>query len=304
MDLDGFSLAKQFAHVGEARVAYRDQGTGPPVVLLHGCPFSSFVWRNIIPALAEAGHRCLAPDLLGLGDTETAPGADWSLPAQAAAVTGWLDVLGLERVAVVGHDHGGAVAQVLAATHPERIDRLVLSNVEAYDNWPSSDERPFIGATQLPALGRLVLWAWSRPALLRWALAAGHAVGDRSVLTGELARGYVRANLSDPHKRAKTRRFLAGQIDPANNRATLGALDGLRRFERPTLLLWGADDPHFGPQWAQRLAEDIPGVQRVEVLGGAGHLVMEDQPERFADILAEFLTTADTSGPARAGGQA
>ncbi|HEY3142208.1 MAG TPA: alpha/beta fold hydrolase [Acidimicrobiales bacterium] len=290
MDLDEFLLAKQYAHVGETRVAYQDHGTGPPVVLLHGCPFSSFVWRNILPPLAAAGHRCLAPDLLGLGDTETPPDADWSLPAQAATVIGWLDVLGLDRVAVVGHDHGGAVAQLLAAQHPERIDRLVLSNVEAYDHWPSSDERPFITATQLPGVGRLVLWAWSRPALLRLALAAGHAVSDRSVLTAELARGYVRANLSDPHKRAKTRRFLAGQIDPANNRATLDALDGLRHFERPTMLLWGSNDPHFGPPWAQRLAADIPGVERVEVLDNAGHLLMEDQPQHVADLLTQFLT--------------
>jgi pimeloyl-ACP methyl ester carboxylesterase len=302
MDLEGFSLAKQFTHVGEARVAYRDEGTGPPVVLLHGCPFSGFVWRNILPGLAAAGHRCLAPDLLGLGDTETPPDGDWSLPAQAATVIGWLDVLGLERVAVVGHDHGGAVAQLLAAQHPERIDRLVLSNVEAYDNWPSSDERPFIGATQLPVVGRLVLWAWSRPALLRRALGAGHAVADRSVLTDELARGYVRANLSDPHKRAKTRRFLAGQIDPANNRATLDALDGLGRFERPTLLLWGGNDPHFGPPWAERLAADIPGVERVEILPDAGHLLMEDQPERVTEILTQFLTDpTQTADPLQSG---
>jgi pimeloyl-ACP methyl ester carboxylesterase len=299
MDLDRFSLGKQFTHVGEARVAYRDEGTGPPVVLLHGCPFSSFVWRNIIPALAAAGHRCLAPDLLGLGDTETPPGVDWSLPAQAAMVLGWLDALGLDRVAMVGHDHGGAVAQILAAQHPGRVERLVLCNAEAYDNWPSRDERPFVTATQLPVVGRLVLWAWSQPALLRWALATGHAVADRSVLTRELADGYTRANLSDPHKRAKTRRFLAGQLDPANNRTTLDALDGLRRFEQPTMLLWGGEDPHFGPPWAQRLARDIPGVQAVELLDGAGHLLMEDQPERVADILAEFLATpTDTNEPA------
>jgi 2-hydroxymuconate-semialdehyde hydrolase len=301
VDLDGFSLAKRFAHIGGNRIAYHDEGTGPPVVLLHGCPFSSFVWRNIIPTLAATGHRCLAPDLLGLGDTETPAGADWSLPAQADMVIGWLDALGVDTAAVVGHDHGGAVAQLLAARHPERVERLVLSNAEAYDNWPSSDERPFITATQIPFVGRLVLWAWSAPALLRWALATGHAVSNRSALTKDLARGYVRANLSDPHKRAKTRRFLAGQIDPTNNQATLDAIDLLRAFDRPVLLLWGADDPHFGPQWAQRLAEDIPGVQRVAVLPGAGHLVMEDQPEQFAEIVTEFLAAAPAPDPSRTG---
>jgi pimeloyl-ACP methyl ester carboxylesterase len=291
MDLDAFSLAKQFMHVGEARVAYCDEGSGPPVVLLHGCPFSGFVWRNVVPALAATGHRVLAPDLLGLGDTETPPGTDWSLPAQTATVLAWLDLLGLARVSLVGHDHGGAVAQLLAADHPERIERLVLCNVEAYDNWPSSDERLFIVATQLPVVGRVVLWAWSRPVLLRWALAAGHAVADHSVLSGELVRGYVRANLSDPHKRAKTRRFLAGQLDPTNNQATSAAIDGLRRFGRPTLLLWGGKDPHFGPPWAERLAADIPGVEHIEVVANAGHLLMEDQPERVAKVLVQFLTS-------------
>jgi pimeloyl-ACP methyl ester carboxylesterase len=206
-------------------------------------------------------------------------------------VTGWLDALGIDRMALVGHDHGGAVAQLLAADHPQRVERLVLSNAEAYDNWPSADERPFITATQLPLVGRLVLWAWSAPMLLRLALVTGNAASDRAMLTSELARGYVRANLSDRHKRAKSRRFLAGQIDPTNNRVTVDVVDRLKRFEQPTLLLWGAADPHFGPQWAHRLADDIPGVQRVEILPDAGHLVMEDRPQRVVEILTEFLAT-------------
>ena len=96
MELDAFSLAKQFVHLGDTRVAYTDRGDGPPLLLLHGCPFSSFVWRNVIPTLADAKHRCLAPDLLGLGDTETPPTADRSLPAQLAMVIAFLDGAGLD----------------------------------------------------------------------------------------------------------------------------------------------------------------------------------------------------------------
>jgi pimeloyl-ACP methyl ester carboxylesterase len=127
-------------------------------------------------------------------------------------------------------------------------------------------------------------------------------VTERTVLTDELARGHARANLSDPHKRAKTRRFLAGQLDPTNQRATLDALEGRRHFDRPTLLVWGGDDPHFGPQWAERLATDIPGVERVEVLADAGHLVMEDRPRRVAELLIEFVATpTGTPQPLRSG---
>lgn len=274
--------------VGAARVAYRDEGEGPPLLLLHGCPFSSFIWRKVIPILSP--HvRCIAPDLLGLGDTETPAGADWSLPAQARTALGFLDALSIDVADVVAHDHGGAIAQLIAADHPERIRRLVLTNCEAYDNWPSDEERPFIRATQLPIVGRLVLWLWSRPSLFRMALRSARAVHDPAVLTPELLAGYVRANLGDAHRRAKTRRFLAGQIDPKNNRATLDVLPGLRRFDRPTLIVWASDDPHFGPEWAERLRRDIPGAERLELLADTGHLLMEERPRELAGLVLDFL---------------
>jgi pimeloyl-ACP methyl ester carboxylesterase len=288
VDLDAFSLAKEFIHVGDARVAYRDEGDGPPLLLLHGCPFSSFVWRRVLPRLAET-RRCVVPDLLGLGDTETRPGADWSLPAQEEMVLGLLDVLEIDRASVVGHDHGGAIAQLLAAHHPGRVDRLVLCNVEAYDNWPSADERPLVRLTQVPILGSLVLRAYGTRRVHRLLLSIGKAVKNKKVLTDELIRGYVRANASDVHRRAKTARFLAGQLDPANNGCTMQAVEGLRRFDHPTLLLWGADDPHFGPTWADRLAGDIPGFVRLELLAETGHLLMEEHPDDVATHIRDFL---------------
>jgi pimeloyl-ACP methyl ester carboxylesterase len=311
-------LAKRRVRVGAATVAYLDEGPacpagdGAPLLLLHGCPFSSFVWRKVIAELRDR-FRCVAPDLLGLGDTETPPGADWSLPAQAATVVGVLDALGIEQADVVAHDHGAATAQLIAAEQPRRIGRLVLTNAEAYDNWPSRDELPFVRATQLPVLGRLVLWAWARPGLFRYALRSGKAVHDPSVLTAELLDGYIAANLADARRRAKTRRFLAGQLDPANHRATAGALAGLRAFDHPTLIVWGEDDPHFGPEWGRRLREDIPGARRLELLPHTGHLLMEERPGELARLVAGFLarppgadsgagagTAGSCSGPAAA----
>ena len=181
---------------------------------------------------------------------------------------------------MVGHDHGGAVAQLLTAEHPERIDRLVIADAEAYDNWPSRQERPFVRATQLPPLGDALLWARSRRPLFRLTMARGNAVCDRSVLTPELLDAYIRANLSDRDRRAKTRRFLAGQLDPTHNQTRLELLDGLRRFDHPTLLLWATDDPTFGPEWGKRLQADIPGVVRLELVHGAGHLLMEERPDQ------------------------
>ena len=288
MRLDQFSEKKRFLDVGEACVAYYEEGNGEPLLLLHGCPFSSYIWRKVIAHLSPR-YRCLAPDLLGLGDTETQEGADWSLRAQAGMVVGFLDALSIEQAHVVGHDHGGAIAQLLASEHPERLDRLVITNAEAYDNWPSEEERPFVRATQVPVLGDVVLWAWSRRPLFRLALKEAKAVYDSEVLSAELLDGYIRANLSDRHRRAKTRRFLAGQFDPENNRVTMDLLGGLRRFDHPTLLVWAKDDPHFGPEWGERLLRDIPGAVRLELLPETGHLLMEERPERFAALVGEFL---------------
>jgi pimeloyl-ACP methyl ester carboxylesterase len=281
-------LTKRSVSLKSARVAYIDEGAGPPLLLLHGCPFSSHIWHMTIWELRHH-FRCIAPDLLGLGDTETALTADWALPAQAALVIELLDCLGLQRVHVAGHDHGGAVAQLLAAEHPERIDRLVLVNVEAFDNWPSRDERPFIIATQLPLVGRFVLWLWSFPAMARLALLAGSAVHDRHALSAAFVSGFVEANLGSTRRRTKTRRFLAGQLDARNNRCTLEILDRLRGFERPTMIVWGEADPHFGPEWGRRLYEEIPGAVRLELLPKTGHLVMEERPEKFARLVGEFL---------------
>ena len=277
--------------IGDAAIAYVDVGDGPPVLLVHGCPFSKFVWRNVIHGLSGS-FRCVAPDLLGLGDTETAADADWTLPAQLQAVVGLLDHLGLDKVSVVGHDQGGAIAQLLAAGHPDRVAALVLADAEAYDNWPSAEELPFIRTTQIPVLGRAVLWAWARRRLFRWALAHGQAVADQSVLTDELVDGYIAANLATAHRRAKTRRFLAAQLDPANQAHTRRLAPSLARVHAPTLILWGERDVHFPPTWARRLQGDIASAQRVGILPGVGHLLMEERPSEVTDLINEFLSAA------------
>jgi pimeloyl-ACP methyl ester carboxylesterase len=200
-----------------------------------------------------------------------------------------LDALGIAQADVVGHDHGGAVAQVLAADYPTRVGRLVLADVEAYDNWPSAEERPIARVTQIPVLGDLVLWLWSRRVILRATLVRAKAVHNPRALSSEFIDALIRANLSNRRRRTKTRRFLAEQFDPNNNRVTLDVLDGLRRFDHPTLLIWAQDDVHFGPEWAERLRRDIPGVTRLELLPSTGHLLMEERPEEFARFVHDFL---------------
>lgn len=288
MEMDLFSRKKKFIQIEDMKIAYYEEGRGIPLLFLHGCPFSSFIWRNVIPLLSNR-YMCLAPDLLGLGDTETSPGVDWSLHSQMIMIIKFLDSLNIKHINIVAHDHGGAVAQLIAAEYPEKIDRLVLSNVEAYNNWPSEEERPFGIASQIPVIGSLVIWLYSRMPVFRFTLKEAKAVKDPSTLTKELLKGYIRANLSDRHRREKTKRFLKGQFDPENNNTTLKLMDNLKNFNHPTLLLWGTDDVHFGIEWAERLLHDIPGAVRIDKISPAGHLVMEEAPQKYAEMLINFL---------------
>src|SRR5262249_61574880 len=125
--------------------------------------------------------------------------------------------------------------------------------------------------------------------LPRSILMQGQAVKDASIMTPELLDGYGRSDLCHRLRRAKIKRFIGEQLDPANNRVTTDLLPGLRRFNHPTLLIWARDDPHFGPKWAEKLARDIPGFVRLELLPDTGHLLMEERPDHFAELVAQFL---------------
>ena len=120
------------------RVAWTDLGDGDPVILLHGIPTWSFLYNEVIPLLAQ--HcRVIAPDFLGHGYSDRRDFFDRSLLSQTDMIIRLMDHLGIERANFVGHDTGGGVALIMAIHHPERVARLVLTNVVAYNSWPIDD---------------------------------------------------------------------------------------------------------------------------------------------------------------------
>src|SRR5215831_334537 len=127
--MDAFSKQKKFIAVGAWEVAYMDEGVGYPIILLHGCPFSAYEYKQIIPILAR-DHRVIIPNLLGLGDTVVRLDDDYRLPNQEEMVVGLMDRLGIERALMVGHDHGAAIAQLIMRDYPERLKAVVLTNAE------------------------------------------------------------------------------------------------------------------------------------------------------------------------------
>lgn len=287
--LDEFSVRKRHVEIGGVPVAYLDEGEGEPLLLLHGCPFSAYEWRDVIPRLATR-FRVIAPDLLGLGDTEVTLGDDYRLPCEAEMVCGLLDALGIDQAHVVGHDHGGATCLLLMGTAPERLRSVVLSNIEAYENWPSDEEHIYLELIVNP-LTSPVVWALlhSRRARRRIFAIAAHR-GE--ALTDEVLKAFADPHIATPARWQRLRRFFAWQLDPAHRRATMDAVAGMQKFTQPTLILWGQRDVNFGEAIAERLLGDIPGAQRLQWMEGSGHLAMLEEPDAFAQAIIQFATCA------------
>ncbi len=293
--IETFSRDKKFVDVAGWRVAYLDRGSGEPIVLLHGCPFQSFEYSKVIPTLARH-YRVIAPDLLGLGDTVVRLDDDYRLPNQVRMVVGLLDRLGIGRAHFVGHDHGGAIVQLMMNSHAERIGAAVLTNAEAYDQWPSDPERLDVELIVHPLSTSFFRVALGVPAVQRRVLSI--AVHRPGALTQDEIRSLLRPSMATPARWKRLRRFLAWQLDRDHNLETMRAVEGLRRFDHPTLLLWGRHDTNFGPEIAERLAHDIPGVVRIEWLTNSAHLPMLEEPEHYANAIARFLSDASkTTAP-------
>ena len=279
-------LPKKSIEVGNARIAYLEKGQDRPVVFLHGIPTSSFLWRGVMAGVSRR-YRCLAPDLLGLGDTEVGLDQDYSMPAQAEMVAGFLERLGLSHAAIAAHDQGGACAQILAARYPDMVTHLVLVNSVAYNNWP------------VPGVKRL-MWSLKNPGLV-WALDLAFLVAplqlgkcmlrktvcNRAVLTDDVVREYMRPIGSSRLRRRRFRKFTLS----SDCRYTQEVARDLEKFNRPTMIVWGKKDPFLPVIWAERLKGGIGGFRRLEMITAAGHFVPEEKPELLGNLILDFLAS-------------
>jgi haloalkane dehalogenase len=267
-------------------VHYVDEGTGEPVLFVHGTPTWSYEWRHLIRALAPR-WRCVAPDLLGFGLSERPPGFAYTPEAHARVLAALVERLGLAHFTLVVHDYGGPIGLPLCLDRPERVHRLVLLNTWL---WPLADDRGFRRKGRLAgsALGRLLYRRCN--ASLR--LIMPHAYGDRRKLTPAIHRQYL-APFPAPDDRERVLWALA--------RAILGSgeyyADLWRRRDRlrgrPALLVWGLRDPAFGPRCLERWETLFGPDAWVVRLPDAGHWPHEEEPATVGTALREFL---DASG--------
>lgn len=281
---------KQVQRVGPAEIAYLEQGrrgdATPTVFFVHGTPTHGFLWRKVLRLLADDDVHAVAYDLLGLGDTIVSPYEDFTAPMQAEILLDWLDKWRLDDVVLVGHEIGGAVAQQVVANHPERVRALVLVNSVCYDNWPHPLVAQAMRLARAPGLDTVAYALNLHRRIAHARIGFLRAVHDKACMPPDVVDEYLRP-IDTVEGRERARRFLLA----ADNRYTLECVPGLRRFDAPTAVVWGADDVFLSPSWGKRLADDIPGAAGLDLVPFCGHLVPEEAPSAVADAVRQVVVS-------------
>ncbi|MDT7610091.1 MAG: hypothetical protein QOG96_4594 [Pseudonocardiales bacterium] len=270
----------------QGTVRYTDTGgPGPVVVLVHGAFVNGELWRDVVGPLGRVA-RVVVPELpLGSHQVALRADADLTPPGVARLLADLLTALDLREVTLVGNDTGGAICQLVATAHPERLAKLVLTNCDAYENFLPPAFR------YLQLLGRLpgCIWLLAQSCRSRAVRRLPFAFGWLSAtpVDRERSDAWVRPVLDDAGVRRDVSKVLRG----ISSRYTLRAAEQLREFHRPVLLAWGRRDRFFKPGYAERLAGDIPGA-RLVWFENAATFVPVDAPEQLAALIADFVHPA------------
>jgi pimeloyl-ACP methyl ester carboxylesterase len=269
--------AKPIAAAG-VTLAVHDVGEGPAVVLLHGFPDSSYLWRLQVSALVDAGLRAITPDLRGFGESERPQDVgDYALGNSLRDVLAVLDALEVERAHVVGHDFGAALAWLVAAYAPERVDRLVVMSV----GHPNSARQRSIEQREKAWYQLLFQFDAAEQLLMRddWRLM-------RELLRGAGDLDRYLADLSRPGALTAGLNWYRANLAPERE---LEERPPVPAVAAPTLGVWSTGDNYLVEDRMVKSAEHVTGPWRYERIDGASHWLQLDRPEQVNALLVEFL---------------
>jgi len=276
--LPEFAYEPHYRTVEGLRLAHLDVGDGTPVLMLHGEPSWSFVWRKVIPAVRNAGYRCVVPDHAGFGRSDKPTDPAWqTLERHVKLTSSLLEDLDLRDATVVCHDWGGPIGLTLALAHPDRISRIVILDtvIDPREPWISEAWirfREFIEQTDDLPVGELMRGACYRG------------------LADDVLAAY---DAPFPNLESKAAvRGLPMTVPRPDDEAALAAFDALftdlSRDPRPILMLWGECDLILGLASGQRLASQI-GRRIDRVIPEAGHGLQEDQGPMIGALIVDWL---------------
>ena len=269
-------------------ISYIDIGTGPVALFVHGIATNAYLWRNVISALVTE-RRCIAVDLPLHGQSPVTDGQDLSIAALAAGLDDFCDVLGLTGIDLVANDTGGAIAQIFAARHPQRLATLTLTNCDTADNLPPEAFKPMV---ELAAAGTLAPSAVELFGDLRAAaqLSFGSSYEHLDQIDPEIVRSYLEPCIGTLERARQFERLLVA-LDAGDLAAVTPQL---RELTVPTLVVWGTGDTFFDLSWAYWLRDTIPGATRVITVHDARLFFPEERPMDLVPHLEQHWSAATT----------
>jgi len=285
-NLPNFDFAPQYVEIAGLRIHYVDEGprAAAPVLMLHGEPSWSYLYRKMIPIITTAGHRAVAPDLAGFGRSDKpARREDYIYQFHVDVMTGLIKSLDLREITLVGQDWGGLIGLRIAAEHPDRFARIVVANT----GLPTGDQ---------PMTEGFLRWREYSQTVGNFhvgGIIKGGCVNDPPP---EVIAAY-NAPFPDDSYKAGARQFPLlvpiGPDDPASE-ANRRAWEVLRRWEKPLLTAFSDGDPvtRGGERVFQKLVPGAQGQPHVTITT-AGHFLQEDKGEELAQIIADFISRTE-----------
>jgi len=281
-------MSQATIQLAQGTVRYRDEGSGAPIVFVHGYLVDGRLWADPAQRLAAEGFRCLTADWpMGSHTIAMNPDADLSPPGVAATIADFIERLGLERATIVGNDSGGAISQILTANHPERVERLVLTNCDTFEHFPPAAFKPMVPLARIPGVMSALALPLRSGAIRR---AAFRPFAKRPIPPA-LVDSWLAPSQQDAAVARDMRKFVVG----LHKRHTLAAAERLRSFERPIRFAWGVEDRFFKLEHARRLAAMVPDAAIVEIPDAKTFAAL-DQPALVAEAIAGFVRESEAAG--------
>jgi haloalkane dehalogenase len=280
IDAKAFHASRKFADLSVSRVAYVERGRGQVALFIHGYPLNGFQWRGAIERL-QGHRRCIAPDVMGMGYTQTPAGQTISPETQADMLAMLLDSLHIHAVDLVANDSGGLVAQLFVARHPNRVRTLLLTNCDVDQNSPPPQFLPLIKlAKEGTLVDKFIVPQLNDKQLARSAKGmGGMAYTYPEELADETIETYFRPFVESPLTKAQMQQYAVSM----ETNPLVAIREELRQWKGPARMVWGLKDTLFGVEWAEWLDRTLPGSRGVRRIDGANLFFPEEMP----DIIAE-----------------
>jgi haloalkane dehalogenase len=283
IDAAWYTGSRRFAELPMSRVAYVERGRGPAALFVHGYPLNGFQWRGALERL-HPHRRCIAPDVMGMGFTQTPESQTISPATQVDMLAMLLDALHIEAVDLVGNDSGGLVSQLFLAKFPRRVRTLLLTNCDVDENNPPAGFLPFIQlAKQGTFVDQALVPQLNDKQLARSPKGIGGLVYTYpEKLEDETIEMYFRPLVETPLKKSQVNQYAVS----LGTNVLVPIRENLRQWKGPARMVWGLKDGLFNVEWAEWLHRTLPGSRGIRRIEEANLFFPEEMPDLIAEEAA------------------